>query len=424
MNIDLAKIFKWKKIKFYNLYMWEKESVARNTFFAGMTIAFLGSLNPWFMWPLGIYYIIVSSALFALSMGITYSSEEKFYDRFDYLVPILLCTILLYYQTFIRSREINGYIANIFHIIIFYTIFRVRLVEIRKFCNLLAKGMGGFLIISMFFYVLYLMGFQLPSRNANFLVYDYSNYYFFLLDDRDIFTIIPRFHSVFLEPGHLGTMTVMLLYTQIGNWKKWYNISMIVATIMSFSLAAYGLFVGVIFLGLWVRGKEVIKKGLYAIGLIAVITIGSFYYNNGNNLLHDLIMIRLEIDDGQLAGDNRVTGNFEADYESLKNSSDILWGRDRNTETFGNSGYRVFIYDYGIIGLLLVIAFYIFAMYNPKQPKAMIAVFFIAILNFIIRGYPLWYANFIPLYCVAKCAFELEQTPSEITDKENDYETD
>ena len=153
-----------------------------------------------------------------------------------------------------------------------------------------------------------------------------------------------------------------------------------------------------------------IRKALYVIGLLVIITVCSFYYNKGNNLLHDLIMIRLEIDDGQLAGDNRVTGNFEAEYESLINSPDILWGRDRDTESSGNSGYRVFIYDYGLIGLLLVIVFYIVAMYNPRHLKAMVAVFIIAALNFIIRGYPLWYSNFIPLYCIAQCTFDIQQT--------------
>ena len=390
MEIDLAKIFLWKKIRIYNLYIWDKESIARYSFFIGMIVAFLGSLNPWFMWPLGIYYIIVSSMFFALSMGVSLSLSKPYYDRHDYILPTLLITFLVFYQTFIRSRDLNGYIANI---------------------SSTAKAMGAFLIVSMFFFFLYLFGFPLPSHSVHFLTtYSFSNYYFFLLDDRNLFTIIPRFHSVFLEPGHMGTMTVMLLFTQIGKWKKWYNVSLIVATLISFSLAAYGLFIGVIFLGLWVRGKDVIKKGLYIGGLLAVIAIGSFYYNNGNNLLHDLIMIRLEVDDGELAGDNRVTGDFEADFESLMSSSDALWGRDRNTETFGNSGFRVFIYDYGLVGLFLVIVFYLVAMYNPRYLKAMTAALIISALNFIIRGYPLWYANFIPIYCVAHCAFSLPQT--------------
>ncbi len=406
MTVDVAKIYHWKKIKLYNLYIWDKEDFVRYSFFAGMTIAFLGSLNPWFMWPLGIYYIIISSMLFVLSMGISSSMSKPYYNQYDYILPTLLIIMLVFYQTFIRNRDFNGYIANVFHIIIFYTIFKVNLNELGRFCNFLSKAMGGFLIISMFYFLLYLIGFPLPSHDAHFLTtYSYSNYYFFLLDDRAFLSIIPRFHSVFLEPGHMGTMTVMLLFTQIGKWKKWYNISLIIATLISFSLAAYGLFIGVIFLGLWVRGKDFIKKTLYIVGLLTVITISSFYYNNGNNMLHDLIIIRLEVDDGELAGDNRVTDDFKAEFDSLMNSSDALWGRERNTELFGNSGFRVFIYDYGLVGLFLMIVFYMVAIYNPQYQKAMIAAFIISSLNFIIRGYPLWYANFIPIYYVAKCAF-------------------
>ena len=119
MTVDLAKIFLWKKIKLYNLYRWERKSAVRFLFLAGMTIAFLGSLNPWFMWPLGIYYIILSSILFALSIGISYTISDRYYDFSNYILPLLLITLLLFYQTFIRTRGINDYIANIFHIIIF-----------------------------------------------------------------------------------------------------------------------------------------------------------------------------------------------------------------------------------------------------------------------------------------------------------------
>ena len=403
------------QIKVAGLYQWRREMLVRAFFYMGMAIAFLGSLNPWFMWPIGIYYIILASFFLLFSIGLSFPMSGRYYNYSNALIPTLLFAVLAFYQSFVRAKDINSYIADVFHIIIFFSLFCAKFEDVRKFCNILSKIMGGFLAVSIFFFLLYLLGFPLPSRDANFLTtYSYSNYYFFLLDDRSLFTIIPRFHSVFLEPGHMGTMTTMLLFTQIGKWKKWYNIVMIVATLISFSLAAYGLFVGVVFLGLWVRGKHFVKKALCVIGLFAAITVGSFYYNNGNNLLHDLIMIRLEISDGEMAGDNRVTDDFEADYESLLQSADVFVGRDRNTESFGNSGFRVFIYDYGLIGLFLVVVFYIVALYNPQYFKAMTAAFVISALNFIIRGYPLWYANFIPIYCVAKCAFYIQQTNQKV----------
>jgi len=407
------------KLKVINLNQWDRTKVVRAFFMLGMAIAFLGSLNPWFMWPVGDKFAILSSACFIFSICVANLLDERYYSRSEFLAPILVFTILSFYQIAIRGRNVNAYIVNVFYVITFYFIFRAKLEEVKKFCDMLAKAMGGFLAVSMFFFLLFLVGFPLPSRDASFMdLYTYTNYYFFLLDDRSLFAIIPRFQSVFVEPGHMGTMIVMVLFTQIGKWKRWYNISMMIAMLISFSLAAYGLFVGIVFLSLWIRRKRFIRKAILAIGVFAVITIGSFYYNNGDNLLHDLIILRLEIDDGEMVGDNRVTDSFKADYENLLNSPDILTGRDRNMEEFGNSGYRVFIYDYGLIGVFLVILFYLVSMYDPKNQRAVIAVFVIATLNFIIRGFPLWFSNFIPLYCISHVAFDLKKKVEEKEEKQ------
>ena len=385
-----------------DLRHWQRESIVRNFFFLGMLIAFFGSISAWFMWPLADKYTILSSLCLGFSMLVANLLKEKFYCRKDFILPTLFCTLLIYYQIFTKGMGINTYIVYIFYVFTFYAIFRVRISEIRRFVDLMAKGMGAFLIISMFFFLLYILGFPLPSRDAEYAdMYSFTNYYLFLIDDRNLFVIIPRFQSIFVEPGHMGTMTALLLFTQTGKWKKWYNISLLIATLISFSLAAYGLLVGIIFLGLWVRGQLIFKKAMFAVIILGAITIGSFYYNDGNNMLHDLIMLRLEVDDGELAGDNRVTDDFLTEYESFLQSSDILTGRDRNEEIFGNSGYRVYFYDYGLIGLLLVIIFYVFSMYEPHNHKAFIAVLIIATINFIIRAYPLWYSNFIPLFFVA-----------------------
>ena len=99
------------------------------------------------------------------------------------------------------------------------------------------------------------------------------------------------------------------------------------------------------------------------VALIAAVVVGAFYYNRGDNLLHDLILIRLEIsDEGELSGDNRVAGWFESEYESYLQSSDIFFGRDYDTRITGNSGYRVFIYENGFVGLFLVIVFYLLSL--------------------------------------------------------------
>ena len=65
------------------------------------------------------------------------------------------------------------------------------------------------------------------------------------------------------------------------------------------------------------------------------------------------------------------------------------------------SGYKVFIYENGFIGLVLVLLLYVSSMWYATNYKALIATYIIAVLAFIVRGYPLWYSNFIPLYIMA-----------------------
>ncbi len=413
-------------LRIIDFNIWNRESIVRAFFYLGMTITFLGSMTPWFVWPIGDKYVIVSSFCFLASLSIANIYPEapddqrpyyaSFYERSNYIFPILLFVILSFYQLFIRGKNVNAFIVNIFYIVVFFSIFKVRLEELRRFCDQFAKWMGGFLTVSMFFFLLYILGFPLPNRDANYIdMYSFSNYYFFLIDDRSLFVFIPRFQSIFVEPGHLGTMTALLLFTQIGKWKNWYNISLLVSTLISFSLAAYGLLVPIIFLGLWIRGKQIIKKALYAITILIVIGVSSFYYNSGENLFHDLIMMRLEIEDGKMAGDNRVTDSFMTDYENLLQSPDILTGRDRNMEEFGNSGYRVYIFDYGLIGLMLLIMFYIVAMYHPNHMRELFAVLIIATLNFIIRGRIVEFYIFITLYQVAKNSLDSTNEGSMLT---------
>lgn len=401
------------EVRTINLKDWNKERLVRVLFYIGLAIAVLGSTTPWFFWPLGEKTVIISSALLLASMGVantTLTGQEgqkadgtSFYSRQNFIIPLTLYIVVIIYTNIVKGQNVNAYIVKFFSIIPFYAIFRVRLSEISKFCDVMAKALGGFLVLSMFTFFLYLIGFSLPSRNAELAnLYSCTNYFFFLIDDRTLFFIIPRFQSIFAEPGHLGTFAVMLLFTQIGKWKRWYNISLLIAVLISFSLAAYGLLIPVIFLGLWIRRQQMVKNFLYTTAILSSLTIASFYYNDGDNLLHDFIMVRLEIEDGEMAGDNRVTEDFKVEYENFINSQDILTGRDRDMSEFGNSGYRVFIYDYGLIGLFLLASFYLVVMYQPDRKREFISVIIIATLNFIIRGNILQLFIFVYLYQVAK----------------------
>lgn len=384
-----------------SLYLIKKGSLARFLFYSGMTIAYFGSLNPWFMWPVSSLYIIISAIFAIMAMYVSATMNKPLFTRTDFIAPTIAYILLVTYQALANNDNINSYIINTFSTIIFLSLFRINKEISIRISTILSKIMAVLLIVSLFGYIQYLMGFNLPNKSVIFRdgLYTYTNYYFFLLDDRSLFTLIPRFHSVFLEPGQMGTATVFLLLTQYGKWKKWYNIVLLAATLISFSLAAYVMLVFVVFLNLWIRGKNIVRKVTIALSIIATIITGAFVYNGGDNLLHDLILLRLEIEDGDIVGNNRTREDFSAEFERFATSSDIIFGK-KYDEGFGNAGYKVFIYQNGIIGTLLLLAFYFTSMRNATYKRAVISGFILAFLNFIVRGFPLWYCFFIPIYCM------------------------
>lgn len=400
------------KIRKLDIYIINKETLVKVLFYLGILLAFFGSLHPWFLWPLGTLYPLPSGMLIGAAMMISKTTKNNWFTNEHFVAPIMGYAIISIYMLIVNQTNINGYIVNLFHCAIFFSIFRLKTEKMEALMTFLCKTMGVLLLVSIPAFLLYLVGFPFVGVDAAYGedLYSYTNYFLFMIDDRTLWAFFPRFSSVFLEPGHLGTATALLLSTQFGKWKKWYNIVLLVALLLTFSLAAYVIYVVVIFLKLWVQGKQFIGKLLMTVAFIATIVTGSFFYNNGENLLHDLILIRLEVEDGELAGNNRVTEDFDTDFEKLCESSDVIFGKKRENPEFGNSGYKVFIYENGIVGTILMLTFYIASLGKIRNRKAAASAFILALLGFIVRGYPLWYSNYLPY-------FELAHSDPSIADK-------
>ena len=391
MTIDLSK-----------LYLIEKRSLVKWLFYTGMLIAYITSLNPWFLWWFVPYYPIVSSFFLIAAMVLSSTMTKPVFTRNDFLLPLLAYIILGFYQRLVNADNFNGYITTFFHIFIFYSLFRYDSKLLFRLSTFLAKAMACLLAVSIPFFILYILGFPLPYRDLQYrdAFYTFSNYFFFLIDDRQLLLFFPRFQSVFLEPAHLGTAIAVLLQAQRGHWRKWYNIILLSGLLISFSLGAYVYLVVIIILNLWTKGRKIFINLLIAILVVSSIVVGSFYYNDGENLIHNLIVLRLEIDEGEMAGNHRTSEGFDADFENFLKSSDILFGREKEN-VFGDSGYKVYIYDYGFVGAFLLFAFYISSLYRARNKRAMLSALIIAILIFGVDAFVLWYNRFIPLFCAA-----------------------
>lgn len=388
------------KINIGKLYIYERRKLAENLFVVAIFIAFFGSMNAWFMVPLHTFYPIIAFLLALASYMISRTSSHPIFTESYFLLPVAAFTMLEFYQCTVNAQNINAYVSATFCAMMMFFIFRYDKHLLDRIATLLSKTLGGILLVSYPLFILYIIGFPLPHTNIIFNdgFYSFSNYFLFLVDDRSIFEIVPRFQSIFLEPTYLGSTSALLLMTQRGKWKQWYNISLIVGLLISFSLAGYAYFMAIIFLNMWIERKKMVKKFLSVAVLISVIIGCSFIYKGGDNMLHNLIVLRLEINDGELAGNNRVTKDFDTEYDSFLQSSDIIFGRDYDYSNFGDSGYKVFFYDYGIIGVVLLFVFYGLSFAKYDDYRCMIASLVVLTLIFGVDAFVLWFGRFIPLY--------------------------
>lgn len=424
---------KWRykinsKVNVNSLFLISKESLVRGVFYFGILIAILGAMQPWFMWPLAPYYTLIAAFFVFIAFLIDNGQQTHLFRREGFEIPIVVFLLTSIVMRAVNKNNIIGFISISFDALIYLALMKYNKKEMERMMNCLTKLLAGFLIISIFGFALYLIGFPLPhidSANDN-LGYSYTNYFIFMIDDRWEAVLFPRFNSIFLEPGHLGTLTSLLLLNQLGKWKKWYNVVLIITTLITFSLAAYVLLPIIALMGAWAKGKHIMIAVISIIVVVAGIAIGAVYYNDGDNLVNNLIMARLEVnDEGDLSGNNRVTDSFDGEYEQFLSSSDLLVGREYSMEKFGfgNSGYKVFLYDNGLIALFLVIIFYITIAFSTRQPnkRVIITMLTITTLTFIIRSSPLAYNYFLPLYAFA-CVGIKNQKLEQQTDNSNDKE--
>lgn len=390
MVIDLKKF-----------YLIDRGKIANGIFIAGALVAFFGAVHPWFLWPISNTYMAIAAVIIAASMAISATLKQPIFTEQNFLVPSLLAFVVLLYERIVHITNFSGYVAALSYAFLFYSLFRYKIEKVQKLCTMLAKITATFLIFSLSAFLLYLVGFSFPSTDAEYGFYSFTNHYLFLIDDRSLWALFPRFQSVCLEPAQLASACVLLLQTQRNHWKKWYNIVLLVSLLFSFSLGGYAYLVAILFLNLWTNRKKIFLKVLFLVSFLAIVITGSFFYNKGDNLVHNLILLRMEVDDGELAGNNRTSMDFDKEFDSYMHSDDIFFGRELEDDE-GNSGYTVYIYRYGFVGLALILIFLFVSLLGGKDKRAGVSALIVALLIFMVDGFVMWYCRFLPLYATSR----------------------
>lgn len=262
--------------------------------------------------------------------------------------------------------------------------------------------------ISLVGWCFYLIGIPLPhyySETSDF--YTHEVYYLFIAGANNILEeLLPRFCGMFLEPGHVGSTSCLLLFINKFNFKNKSNFIYLLSIIFSLSLAAYCLlFIGLC-LHFFLKGVHIVKYILFMGAFAGIFCVFGLTYNGGDNILNEKILSRLVVVDGELSGDNRTSMLFDAYYEDWLKHGDVINGYGKKAYGEGSeatnilhgcASFKRFFFINGIIGVILVGVLYWSLFYKFRSSQGW-GFFILFVICNMIRDYPfrlMWLYLFI-----------------------------
>ena len=317
--------------------------------FGAVFILFFSALDPWFFWD-----------------------SREIVNGISFIVLIYIS--FKYKFSFLKKTSINKCAIILYCIILLWM-----------------DGIKSFISPSFYINIIILTWIPFPHTYVEYSVYKYDNYYFFLFNLNFINQIIPRFSGVIIEPGHLSMVSALLLYCNGMKLNKRVNLMLLIFIIFSFSLSGYILYITAYFYNQLII-KKVWKQFAIISMIFAFIVIPfTLQYNGGDNAINQLILARLEFEDGEMSGNNRNAEGFELFYKKNIKGEKLLLGIGNEKWSkidYTNCSYKSFICANGLVGLFMLILLYI-CFIAPYSNKYTICLLLLYIMSFWQRPYAL-----------------------------------
>ena len=307
-----------------------------------------------------------------------------------FLTSVLLMIGALFYQ---HGGEYYVYIGIILQVSLAVVLINLKSQWRIELFDKISTWFAILLAISLFVWLIHLF-YPLPhttiilEETATSVSRPIYNYFFFQeFDPNEGGLGFARFQSVFLEPGHLGTIAVFFLFADRFNLLKRRNVVYLIAIIVSFSASAYVL-LGIGYL-LQRRSKKKTSKMILGVLLLGALIWFFSKYNNGDNVINNLIFGKLTREEGAIEG--RVTLLVVREFNNmLSTGDDILFGKGVfGNEELSGAGIMLFFVQQGIVGTFLLFLVY-FYIYKSCKSNYGFLFFLLYLISFLQRTYPYW----------------------------------
>ncbi len=251
--------------------------------------------------------------------------------------------------------------------------FHVRVFD--AFLRVFALIMG---VSVLTFILVVLLGVNLPHIEIQplneFKLESYYLFPFFVTTDGIITPFMIRFMGFFDEPGVVGTLCAIILMTERFDLKKWENIIILIAGIVSMSF--FFFIICFVYILMIVPFNQ--KILIILAGIVIIISL------QNNELINDTLFSRFIINDGQFEGMNREHGDFTSFFNNFRHTNAYWTGLGPGHAELlndGGSSYKQVIVDYGVVFFgLYMSCFFLNALSIIKKPS-MIFVYSILILG-------------------------------------------
>lgn len=202
----------------------------------------------------------------------------------------------------------------------------------------------------------WLGGIPVPYRTVSYYTSDSATVYI------DLFIAyvaygggMPRFCSIFNEPGFFGTISALLLCLDNMNFKRVGNWILLISGMLSFSIAFFIL----VFIGLFMKMSKNLAR-VAAFGIIMLISVSVLQEIEISGPFGRVVE-RLQYENGDIVGNNRSTDMVNNELSNVLSSTKIVWGEGGGytrmmAERFRQNILTIksYIIDYGLVGFLLM----------------------------------------------------------------------
>lgn len=301
--------------------------------------------------------------------------------------------ILFFLYYFIIHPSLWGFLDALVMIVSSISIIAMSSEKKVVLLDLLKSYLTIIILVSIVGWVLFLVGVNLPYENIE--VNDFhdnvNNYYLFSMDADFYSQVFPRFSGMFLEPGQMATPCVLFIFADGGSLKDKRNLVLLVAILISFSLVAYiMLAIGYSIRSIIINRRHIFIKVLVPVCIVVGVGFVMFQEANDDNPIYAMILSRLEGDEEKgFVGNNRTNDYVDSRFEQFIKSSNRWVGLGpelaKDNWTSGSSGYKVFLLNNGLLGLIFL-SFLVFFLYNVNKSRYNRLLLLLVILAFIPRS--------------------------------------